>query len=122
MNIYAYWMGNFFYDFILYAFLAGFAVGMCIVLDAKTFIGEALGVVIVTFIMYGLAYIPMTYIMAYFFKDYGNAQAGYYFFTFVIGGLIPIIVLVFRFIDGIPHKVGIYLSWIFKFIPAFCFG
>ncbi len=115
-------MGNFIYDYVLYLLLAGFGVAMCIVLDATAFIGEALYVVVVTFGMYGLAYIPMTYIMAYLFKDYGNAQAGYYFFTFVIGGLIPIIVLVFRFIDGIPNQIGMYLSWVFKFIPAFCFG
>ena len=44
--------------------------------------------------------------LSYFFKDYGNAQAGYYFFTFVSGGLIPIIILALRFIGGTASNVG----------------
>jgi hypothetical protein len=97
MNIAAYWFGNFIFDFVLYLVLAIFSVLMCIALDADAFIGDAFGVTVVAFILYGLAYIPTTYIFAYLFKDYGNAQAGYYFLTFVVGGLLSVIVLVLRF-------------------------
>jgi hypothetical protein len=122
MNIYAYWFGNFIYDYVLYVVLAVFSIVMTLALDAKAFTGDSFGVTCLTFFLYGLAYIPMTYMMAYLFKDYGNAQAGYYFFTFVIGGLLPIIVLVLRFLGGTANTVGLVVSWIFRFIPAYVFG
>ena len=56
------------------------------------------------------------------FKDYGNAQAGYYFFTFVVGGLLSIIVLVLRILGGTANTVGLVLGWIFRIIPSYCFG
>jgi len=99
MNIIAYWLGNFIYDYILYLFLAVFSFLMCLALSADAFIGDAFAVTVTTFIIYGLAYIPFTYIFAYLFKDYGSAQAGFYFFTFVIGGLLSIIVLVLRLLE-----------------------
>jgi hypothetical protein len=77
---------------------------------------------VAVFFLYGLAYIPMTYIFAYVFRDYGNAQAGYYFFTFVIGGLLSNIVLVLRFLGGSANSVGLVISWILRFIPAYSFG
>lgn len=122
MNILAYWFGNFIFDYILYLVLAVFSFLMCLALDVDAFIGDAFGVTVCVFIIYGLAYIPLTYIIAYFFKDYGNAQAGYYFFTFVVGGLLSIIVLVLRFLGGDANTVGLVLSWIFRLIPSYCFG
>lgn len=73
---------------------------MCLALKADAFTGSAYGPTVTIFILYGLAYIPFTYIAAYVFKDYGNAQAGFYFFTFVVGGLLSIVVLVLRFLGG----------------------
>lgn len=122
MNIIAYWFGNFIYDYVLYLVLAVFSFGMCQALSATAFTGDAYGVTVLVFILYGLAYIPLTYIIAYVFKDYGNAQAGYYFFTFVVGGLLSIVVLVLRFLGGDAGKVGLGLSWIFRIIPSYCFG
>ncbi len=122
MNIMAYWFGNFLYDYLLYLVLAVFSFLMCLALSVDAFIGDAYEVTITTFMIYGLAYIPFTYIAAYLFKDYGNAQAGFYFFTFVIGGLLSIIVLVLRFLGGTASTVGLILSWIFRVIPSYCFG
>ncbi len=122
MNIIAYWFGNFIYDYLLYLILAVFSFLMCLALDVDAFIGEAFGVTVLVFILYGLAYIPLTYIAAYLFKDYGNAQAGFYFFTFVIGGLLSIVVLVLRFLGGTANTVGLVLSWIFRLIPSYAFG
>ena len=65
--------------------------------------------------------------MSYLFKDYGNAQAALYFFNFVVGGIVPMIILVLRWIsnedDPVPSgDVGRALSWILRLIPAFSFG
>lgn len=122
MNIAAYWLGNFIYDYLLYLVLAIFSFAMCQALSVGAFTGQAYGVTVLVFILYGLAYIPFTYIIAYLFKDYGNAQAGFYFFTFVVGGLLSIVVLMLRFLGGDANTVGLVLSWIFRFIPSYCFG
>jgi ATP-binding cassette subfamily A (ABC1) protein 3 len=123
MNIYAYWIGNFIYDYVLYLILAGFSLLMCKLLEAKAFItGDAYGVVILAFILYGLAYIPLTYIFAYLFKDYGNAQAGFYFLTFVLGGLLSLVVFLLRFLGGNAGKIGLGISWVFRIIPSYSFG
>lgn len=69
-----------------------------------------------------MANIPLTYILGYLFKDYGNAQGAVYFFNFVTGGIITIIILVLRFIDADSNKVGRGLAWPLRMIPSFAFG
>jgi hypothetical protein len=99
MNIISYWLGNYIYDFILYLIVAIFSVGMCQALKIDSLIGEAYGATCLLFLFYGLANIPLTYILGYLFKDYGNAQGAIYFFNFVTGGILTIIILVLRWID-----------------------
>ena len=65
--------------------------------------------------------------MGYFFKDYGNAQAGIYFYNFVTGGILPILILVLRWIseseDPVPSgTVARALAWALRIIPSFSFG
>lgn len=122
MNIIAYWFGNFIYDYLLYLVLAIFSFLMCLALKVDAFTGGAYGTTVTIFILYGLAYIPFTYIAAYLFKDYGNAQAGFYFFTFVVGGLLSTIILVLRILGDTANTLGLALSWIFRIFPSYCFG
>lgn len=74
------------------------------------------------FLFYGLANIPLTYILGYIFKDYGNAQGAVYFFNFVAGGILTIIILVLRWIDENSNKIGRGLAWPLRIIPSFAFG
>jgi hypothetical protein len=122
MSIVAYWLGNFIYDYILYLILAGYTLLMCKAFNVTPLLGDAFGVTFMTFILYGLAYIPFTYIMGFVFKDYGNAQAGFYFFTFVAGGLLSMVIFILRSLGGTAGNVGLYLTWIIRFVPSFCFG
>ena len=58
--------------------------------------GNAYAATWMLFIFYGLSYINLTYILAFYYKDYGNAQAAYYFITFVAGGLLPLLTFLLR--------------------------
>jgi len=100
MKITSYWFGNLIYDFLLYLILAAFAILMCQVLKVSSYTGEAFLPVCIIFFIYGLAYIPFSYIASFVFEDYGNSQAVFYFFTFVIGGIISTIILVLRMLGG----------------------
>jgi len=73
-------------------------------------------------LLYGLAYTPFTYIVGYIFIDYGNALAGYYFFTFVVGGLLSTVIFVLRFLGSTAGSIGRGLSWIFRILPCYSFG
>lgn len=84
--------------------------------------GEAFTATCLLFFLYGLANIPLTYILGYLFKDYGNAQGAVYFFNFVTGGIITLIILVLRWIDTDSNKVGRGLAWPLRMIPSFAFG
>ena len=100
MNIASYWIGNFIYDYILFLVIAVFALGMCHALKISALIEtDAFAAACLLFILYGLSNIPLTYILGYLFKDYGNAQGAVYFFNFVCGGLLTLIILVLRWID-----------------------
>lgn len=122
MRLSAYWIANFVYDYILYAILAIFAVVLCILLSVSSLTGDSLGATWALFMLYGLAYIPFTYIVAYLFKDYGNAQAGFYFFTFVTGGLLPILTFVLRILGTGTSSVGRGIAWVLRILPSFSFG
>lgn len=123
MRISAYWISNFVYDFILYLIVAIVAVGICKGLDITALAsGSAYAGTCLLFLFYGLAYISFTYMFAFVFKDYGNAQAGYYFFTFIIGGMIPILTFLLRMLGAGSNPVGRGLAWVFRIYPAFAFG
>lgn len=122
MNVASYWIGNYIYDFLLYLIVSIFALGMCQVLSINSLTdGDAFAAACLLFLFYGLANIPLTYILGYLFKDYGTAQGAIYFFNFVAGGIITLIVLVLRWISG-SNSVGKGLSWALRIIPAFSFG
>lgn len=123
MNVVSYWLGNFLYDFILYLIVAIFSVVMCQVLKIESLTtGSAFTATCLLFFFYGLANIPLTYILGYIFRDYGNAQGAVYFFNFVSGGIVTIIILVLRWIDEGSNKIGRGLSWPLRIIPSFAFG
>ena len=82
MDIGSYWAGNFLYDYVLYAIVAGFSVGMCVALNIEALIeGDALAATALLFFLLGLSNIPFTYIFSNIFTSYGNAQGTIYFST-----------------------------------------
>jgi ATP-binding cassette, subfamily A (ABC1), member 3 len=123
MNIKAYWTANLAYDYALYLVISVVAIGIAIALDIQFITkGKALTVTWILFIFYGLSYISLTYVMSFCFKDYGNAQASYYFITLIIGGLLPILVFLMRVLADSSNPVGRGLAWGFRLYPAYCFG
>ncbi len=99
MSVTAYWTANFVYDYILFAIVACITIGIAKALSITSLTdGNSFAGTWMLFIFYGLSYIPLTYLLAFYFKDYGNAQASYYFITLVTGGLMPILTFILRFI------------------------
>ena len=123
MSIYSYWFGNFIFDFVLYLVVGFFAAGMCMAFEIKSLIdGDALTATWLLFFLYGFANIPFSYIVSFLFTDYGSSQTAFYFFNFVAGGLLTVIILVLRMIGDVAGSVARGLAWILRLIPAFAFG
>lgn len=69
MNIKAYWLANFVFDFLLYMIVAIISIVAAITLDVKSLIGEALPATWILFILYGLACTPFMYIAAFYLTE-----------------------------------------------------
>ena len=123
MSISAYWTANFVYDFILYFIVAALTIaiskgmGITALTEGNNFAATWL-----LFIFYGLSYISFTYIFAFYFKDYGNAQAAYYFITLVAGGMLPLLTFLLRILGSGSNAIGRGLAWVLRFYPSFAFG
>lgn len=123
MSIYAYWFGNFIFDFTLYLIVAFFAAGMCMAFSITSLTdGDALAATWLLFFLYGFANIPFSYLASFLFTDYGNSQAAFYFWNFLMGGLLSVVILVLRMIGDTAGTVARALAWLFRIVPAFAFG
>lgn len=123
MSLSAYWIANFVYDYTLYLCVALPAAGLCMILSISSLIdGDALISTWLLFSFYGLAYIPLTYIFAFIFRDYGNAQSFYFFASFLTGGLLPILTLLLRILNMGSNPIGRYIAWGLRAYPSFAFG
>lgn len=123
MNVTAYWVANFVYDYVLYIFIGFITIGIAKALTITSLTdGDAFAATWMLFIFYGLSYIPLTYVLAFLYKDYGNAQAAYYFITFVAGGLLPLLTFLLRTLGDGSNKVGRGIAWPLRLFPPFAFG
>lgn len=84
--------------------------------------GSAFAATCLLFLFYGLAYLSLTYVFGFFYKDYGNAQAAFFFITLVIGGMLPVLTQSLRFISKASNLLGRGLAWVLRLFPAFAFG
>jgi hypothetical protein len=123
MILSAYWIANFVYDYLMYMIVAIFSVVVIKHLEITSLTsGNAYAATVMLFIFYGIAYIFLTYILAFLYKDYGNAQAGHYFLTFITGGMLPILTLLLRVLGIGSNSIGRRLAWVLRLYPAFAFG
>jgi ATP-binding cassette subfamily A (ABC1) protein 3 len=123
MKLSAYWFANFVYDYALYVAVAVPSALLCSAMKISSLsTGSAYTATWLLFCSYGLAYIPFTYIIAFLYKEYGSAQSYYFFLTFLIGGMFPVITFVLRIISTGSNQIGRYISWAFRVYPAYAFG
>jgi ATP-binding cassette, subfamily A (ABC1), member 3 len=123
MNIWAYWVGNLAYDYVLYLVVAVISIGIAKAMSVdKLTAGEAFAAFWMLALFYGLSYISFTYIVSFCFSDYGNAQSSYYFMTAIAGGLLPIVTLVFRILKASTSPYARGVAWFLRLHPAYAFG
>ena len=123
MSITAYWTANWVYDFTLYFIVSAISIAIAKAMDITALVeGDAFAATWLIFIFFGMSYISFTYICAFYYNDYGNAQAAFYFITFVAGGMMPLLTFLLRILSASSNPIGRGLAWILRLYPAFSFG
>jgi len=62
-------------------------------------------------------------VFSFIFKDYGNAQAGFFFITFLSGAMLPSLLQVLRVLTGsTANTISRGVSWILRLFPPYAFG
>lgn len=111
------------YDFAMYIVVAVFAAVMCEIFNVKSLIeGDARVATWLVFGLFGVAGIPYTYVGSFVFRDYGIAQAMFYFFNFLVGAIFPVLIMIFRIIGGGSADMALNFCWFLRIFPPFCFG
>lgn len=123
VSLFAYWMANYVSDLIKIIFPVAFAGIMCLAFDIKSLIepGESYAAVWILLILYGTSVISFAYLMSFIFKEYGNAQAFTFVFTFLISAIGSLVIFILKLIPG-SRSVGKGLQFLFRIFAPFSFG
>ncbi|EAR99563.1 ABC transporter family protein (macronuclear) [Tetrahymena thermophila SB210] len=122
VSIISYWTSNYAVDMIKHLFPSCICICMVLAYDIDTFAsGENLGAISILFILYGWGIIPFTYSFGFLFQSSGSAQVTGFFFNFLTGAVLPVLVMVLRIIKT-TNSVALKLQWVFRILPSFCFG
>jgi len=112
MQLKAYWIGNFIFDFI--------KLQVTIVVTICLFFGFELeyNAAWVTYVIFPFAVLPYTYVMSFIFKSDNSSQTFTMFFNFLLMGIAPIAIFVLRFIPQ-TQNTGDRLQLLFHVFPSY---
>ena len=122
VSLAAYWFSNYVVDLLKHILPT---VVCCLMILAFNVTGwtdsSTYGAIWLIFILYGFCIGPWSYFVSFFFKDPGNAQLVNFFFNFIVGFIVSIVLWVLRLIDS-TRSVAKGLSYFFRFVPTFSFS
>ena len=113
LSIYTYWINNYIFELIKYYVVVG--ICLLIILIFK-FYEKYMALL---YVFYGPALVSFTYVISYFIESEGIGQVVVLIINLIFGALCGSAVLILR-TNKDMKKLGIALSYIFRFIPSFC--
>jgi ATP-binding cassette subfamily A (ABC1) protein 3 len=123
MNLNAYWLGNFLYDYLAYILAALPLMILFYIFDITLYTeGEPVKAMWILTVIYGLANIPFTYLFSHIFNDFGFAQVFTYDFNIFVGTLLPLFVIAMRISQPKLSDTFQGIAWIFRVFPSYCYG
>lgn len=118
MSIRAYWLANFAFDFFLYMVISCISIAIAVALNIGAYTGDALMATWFLYILYGISYIPLNYIMSLALTE----ETTFFNATFIVGGLVPSLMAIMRVINEGSGLFARGVSWILRLFPAYAFG
>ncbi len=111
----AYWVSNFVFELIKYYITGG--VMVLLVVAFKKY-PEGLYAL---YLLYGIAIVPFTYSVSFFFQDESSAQNGLIFLNFVVGALASSVIFILRVMDSTIQAAKI-IAYFLRIFPLFSFA
>jgi len=123
VGLFAYWMANYAADLIKIVIPIVFAGIMCLAfgITSLTEPSSSYAAVWILLILYGTSVISFAYLVSFLFKQYGNAQAFTFVFTFLISAIGSLIIFIFRLIPSTRSGAKVAQFFLRIFAP-FSFG
>eukprot|EP00931_Biecheleriopsis_adriatica_P003540 TRINITY_DN105341_c0_g1_i1.p1 TRINITY_DN105341_c0_g1~~TRINITY_DN105341_c0_g1_i1.p1 ORF type:complete len:884 (+),score=199.22 TRINITY_DN105341_c0_g1_i1:354-2654(+) len=122
VSLFAYWTANLLWDICLYTLPLGLSVLFLWLFDIDAFIKNgALWASFVTFLGYGLAIGPFSYMLSFLFAKHTTAQVISLVINFLTGLLLMLTSYILNLIDS-TKEVNDSLMWIYRLFPGFCLG
>lgn len=122
VSITSYWVSNLVWDLGVYCVPSTLSLFIIWAYNMQAFVmNGALWAVAVTFVFYGVAIVPFSYLLSFLFSKHTTAQVVCLVANFVTGLLLVDLSSILSVIDKTKHANEI-LMWIFRLFPGFCLG
>lgn len=109
----AYWISNAIFDFTKVLMLSIITIIFIYIY------GVDFDYMWLALLLYPFAITPYTYFFSFIFPSEDSGEKFMMIHNFLLGGLVPVAVLVLRIIES-TQSAGKALMWIFKFSPMYC--
>eukprot|EP00466_Bigelowiella_natans_P003580 jgi/Bigna1/73288/fgenesh1_pg.23_\ len=121
VNIVAYWLSNFAWDFLNFLPSCIIALIVFAIYDLEAYTGDAAGVVFLTSLLFALAIIPFTYCMSFLFKTPATGQVVMLLIYFLSGTILLIVSAILSVISS-TKEINDKLKFVYRLVPSYCFG
>lgn len=122
VSLIAYWTANLLWDLCVYAAPLGLSMLFIDVFGINAFVRNgALWATFVTFLGYGLAIAPFSYLLSFLFSKHTTAQIICLVVNFITGLILMITCYILSAIEN-TKEVNRSLTWLYRIFPGFCLG
>lgn len=122
VGIVAYWVSTYAWDICVYSIPLALTMLIIQLYDIDVFIeGGAFYASFVTYVGYGLAIAPFSYLLSFLFHKHTTAQVLCLVINFVTGLLLMLVSYILSAIDS-TKDVNEDLQWVYRIFPGFCLG
>ena len=120
VSILAYWLSNFFVDFVKYLIPSSATIVILFIYDVSVFTNkEAISATIALFLLFGPCMIMFTYLFSFLFKSPSKAQFIMFLLNYLGGSILMIASFILRVIEVTRGIQLNFIEFILRFLPIY---
>eukprot|EP00002_Diphylleia_rotans_P024252 TRINITY_DN477_c0_g2_i1.p1 TRINITY_DN477_c0_g2~~TRINITY_DN477_c0_g2_i1.p1 ORF type:complete len:1671 (+),score=364.81 TRINITY_DN477_c0_g2_i1:51-5063(+) len=123
VNIFSYWLASYLWDLLSYTAAVTLTLIVFAAFGRDEFVGdsETAGATFILFFLYGVAVIPYTYCLSFFFTNHSSAQNVLLMANFLLGFVTVQANFILDAISS-TQDINKSLKYIYRLFPPFCLG